>query len=378
MIAGKVVAMILAGGQGSRLKQLTVKNAKPAVQFGGKYRIIDFALSNCANSGIVDVGILTQYQPLGLNAHIGIGVPWDLDRRVGGVEMLPPYMSTEGGRWYQGTANAIFENLEYIDALDPEFVLVLSGDHIYKMNYAKMVAQHRRTNSDLTISVIEVPWEETSRFGILNTDEEGVIYEFEEKPKQAKSNLASMGIYVFNWAVLREYLIEDDKNKDSEHDFGKNIVPSMLCDKKKLMAYKFEGYWMDVGTIDSYWQANMDLLNPENALNLFEDDWKIYTRNFDMPPHYLTEDAVVRNSLLNEGCVIEGTVKNSIISTEVRIGKGSVVEDSIILPNVVIGENCRIKKSIIMSNYRSKDNEVIESKDGSVKLIGTNDLGIVR
>lgn len=377
MIQGKVVAMILAGGQGSRLKELTQKNAKPAVHFGGKYRIIDFALSNCANSGIFDVGILTQYQPLALNTHIGIGVPWDLDRRIGGVELLPPYMSTKGGRWYKGTANAVYENLDYIDMLDPEFVLVLSGDHIYKMNYAKMVDAHKKRNADLTISVIEVPWEEADRFGILNTQEDLRITEFEEKPKNPKSNLASMGIYVFTWKTLRNYLVLDHENEQSTNDFGHDIVPMMLKDQKNIYAYEFSGYWKDVGTIESYWQAHMDLLNPENELNLLEDDWRIYTRNFDMPPHYLAKNAEIKNSLLNEGCFIEGTVINSILSTEVSVGENSVIEDSIVLPNVIIGKNVRIRKAIIMSNYEVKDGEQIGSGD-EITLVGTGDLGIMR
>lgn len=377
MIKGKVLALILAGGQGSRLLDLTKKTAKPAVHFGGKYRIIDFALSNCANSGINDVGILTQYQPLALNAHIGIGVPWDLDRRIGGVEMLPPYQSTEGGRWYKGTANAIFENIDYIDSVDPEYVLILSGDHIYKMDYSEMIQHHKSRDADLTISVIEVPWEDTNRFGILNTREDGSIYEFEEKPEKAKNNLASMGIYVFNWDVLRSHLIKDQQIEGSNHDFGKDIIPQILEDQLNIQAFRFSGYWKDVGTVESYWQANMDLLDPKNMLNLNDEDWRIFTKNYDMAPHYISKSGDVDHALLNEGCVVRGKVYCSILSTEVEIGEGSIVQDSVLLPNVIVGKNCVIKKAIIMSGNVIEDGTTVGTDDGSITMLGSKDLSLL-
>lgn len=373
---GKMMAMILAGGQGSRLKALTRKNAKPAVHFGGKYRIIDFALSNCANSGIDKVGILTQYQPLGINTHIGIGVPWDLDRRDGGVEILPPYMSTEGGRWYAGTANAIYENMDYIDLHDPEYILILSGDHIYKMDYSKMLRAHIDKKADVTISVIEVPWEETSRFGILNTLPDDTIYEFEEKPKHAKNNLASMGIYIFNWKLLKKLLLDDHKNPDSSHDFGKDIIPKALEQEKYLLAYRFEGYWKDVGTIESYWEANMDLLDPDNPLDLF-DEWKIFTRNLDVAPHYIATTGDVENALLNEGCIVKGIVKNSILSTGVIVEEGAHVIDSVILPGAKIGQRAVVKKAIVMSSAIIKDDEVVGDDSGEITLISSRDLGLI-
>ncbi len=376
MIHSKVVAMILAGGQGSRLKNLTRKTAKPAVHFGGKYRIIDFTLSNCANSGIHSVGILTQYQPLALNTHIGTGVPWDLDRRSGGVEVLPPYMSTEGGRWYAGTANAIYENIDFIDLHAPEYVLILSGDHIYKMDYREMISFHRSTNADVTVSVIEVPWEEASRFGILNTKDDDVIYEFDEKPAEPKNNLASMGIYVFNWKLLRRYLREDHKNKESTHDFGADIIPEILRKGHRMMAYRFRGYWKDVGTVESYWEAHMDLLDPNNELRLYDDDWKIYTKNLDAPPHYISAEGHVENSLLNEGCVVYGTVRNSILSTSSVVEKGAVVEDSIILPYAVVGKNAVLKKTIVLSHHKVAEGEALGSDD-TITFAGTHDMGIL-
>lgn len=376
MNKGHMIAMILAGGQGARLKNLTRKTAKPAVYFGGKYRIIDFALSNCANSGINQVGILTQYQPLALNTHIGIGVPWDLDRRNGGVELLPPYMSTEGGKWYDGTANAIYENMDYINLHDPEYVLILSGDHIYKMDYSKMLKAHIDKKADITLSVIEVPWEETSRFGILNTLPDDTIYEFEEKPKHAKNNLASMGVYIFNWALLKRLLIADHKKANSSHDFGKDIIPTALEEDRYLYAYRFDGYWKDVGTVESYWEANMDLLDPKNPLDLF-GDWKIFTRNYDVAPHYISENASVENCLLNEGCVVKGTVKNSILSTGVEIEQGAVVSDSILLPYTKIGQKAVIKKAIVMSGYQGADGEIIGNDSGEITLVSSKDLGLL-
>ena len=308
----KCVAMLLAGGQGSRLGVLTKNTAKPAVPFGGKYRIIDFPLSNCSNSGIDVVGVLTQYQPLELNAYIGTGKPWDLDRLTGTVSVLPPYVTGKTGTWYKGTANAIYQNMAFIARYDPEYVIVLSGDHIYKMDYSDMIAVHEKKGADCTIAVYPVPMEDASRYGIMNTDQEGNIVEFEEKPKHPKSNNASMGIYVFNWKDLREYLIEDENNPESSNDFGKDIIPRMLREGKRMVAYPFDGYWKDVGTIESLWQANMDLLLSPPAFNLYDSSWRIYARNPIMPPHYMSADASVTNSMVTEGCNVRGTVINSL------------------------------------------------------------------
>ena len=346
----EVVAMILAGGQGSRLGILTKNIAKPAVPFGGKYRIIDFPLSNCSNSGIYTVGVLTQYKPLDLNNHIGIGDPWDLDRRDGGVSILPPYQEEKGGDWYKGTANAIYQNIEFVDRYDPEYVLILSGDHIYKMDYYKMLDFHKENNSDATIAVIDVPIEEASRFGIMNTRADNSIYEFEEKPSIPKSTNASMGIYIFNWSVLKRYLREDEMDPKSDNDFGKNIIPSMLDSGKKLMAYPFKGYWKDVGTIQSLWEANMDLLKLDNKLNLYDREWKIYSQNEVRPAHYIGENAKIINSLIVEGCIINGKIENSVLSQGVYVGKNTVIIDSVIMPNVQIGDNVRIEKTIIGNN----------------------------
>ena len=352
MIKKEVVAMILAGGQGSRLGVLTKKLAKPAVQYGGKYRIIDFPLSNCSNSGIYSVGVLTQYKPLDLNAHIGIGTPWDLDRRDGGVRILPPYQEEKGGKWYKGTANAIYQNIEFIDRHNPEYVLVLSGDHIYKMNYDNMIRFHKEKRAEVTIAVIEVKKEEASRFGIMNTKEDLAIYEFEEKPKNPKSNMASMGVYLFNWKLLKQVLKDDEKDKESDNDFGKNIIPRFLEQNKKLFAYPFEGYWKDVGTIDSLWQANMDLLKKDNKLNLYDDDWKIYSVSPVRPAQYIGKDAVVKNSLIVEGCTVNGRVENSVIFEGVYIGKNSIVKDSVIMSDSKIGDNVVIEKAIIGSDAK--------------------------
>ena len=347
----EIIAMVLAGGQGTRLGALTKNIAKPAVPYGGKYRIIDFALSNCLNSGINTVGILTQYKPMELNKHIGIGAPWDLDRRDGGVSVLSPYKEeNDGGDWYKGTANAIFKNIEYIDKYDPEYVLILSGDQIYKMDYSKMLDFHKKNNADATIACLEVSLEEAKRFGIMNTNEDLSIYEFEEKPAKPKSTMASMGIYIFNWLKLRKLLIEDEFDKSSQNDFGKNIIPKMLADDKKLFAYPFKGYWKDVGTIDSFWEANMDLLKKENSLNLYDEAWRIYSVNSANPPQYVGKDAIIKNSLITEGCSILGEAENSVIFEGVHVGKNSIVKDSVIMPNVKIGDNVVVEKAIIASS----------------------------
>ncbi|MEG2073759.1 MAG: glucose-1-phosphate adenylyltransferase, partial [Angelakisella sp.] len=328
--------MLLAGGQGSRLYALTQKLAKPAVPYGGKYRIIDFPLSNCVNSGIDTVGVLTQYQPLILNEYLGNGQPWDLDRLDGGVFTLPPYQKSSGSDWYTGTANAIYQNIPFIERYDPEYVLILSGDHIYKMDYNKMLLEHKANNAACTIAVLEVPMEEASRFGIMNVNPDGSVYEFEEKPKNPKSNLASMGIYIFSFAKLKEYLNKDEADTKSSNDFGKNIIPAMLAENERMFTYNFDGYWKDVGTIESLWEANMDLLDPNVPLELYDPAWKIYARNPVMPPHYIAADAKVENSMITEGCEIEGEVDFSILFAGVKVEKGAVVRDSIVMPGSVI------------------------------------------
>jgi glucose-1-phosphate adenylyltransferase len=348
-MAKEVLALILAGGQSTRLSTLNKKLAKPAFTFGGKYRIIDFTLSNCANSDINTVGVLTQFEPLVLNSYIGIGRPWDLDRKDGGVNILPPYLKEKGGEWYKGTANAVYQNMDYIDMQNPKYVLVLSGDHIYKMDYAKMIDFHKEKESEATITVIKVPLKEAGRFGIMNTREDNSIYEFDEKPKRPKNDLASMGVYLFNWEVLKKYLVEDEKNKSSSHDFGKNIIPAMLSAGIELYAYPFKGYWKDVGTIESLWQANMDLLKIDNELNLFDKDWKIYSVNPLQPPQYVSRESKVVNSMISEGCKIFGTVVNSVLSPGVYIGKGAYISDTVIMRNSIIRENTIIHRSIIGS-----------------------------
>ncbi|MFR1519181.1 MAG: glucose-1-phosphate adenylyltransferase [Clostridia bacterium] len=359
MAKKNMVAMILAGGQGSRLGLLTKHMAKPAVPFGGKYRIIDFALSNCSNSGIDTVGILTQYKPQMLNSHIGIGTPWDLDRVHGGAAMLPPYMSEAGGDWYKGTANAIYQNLNFLDGHNPEYVLILSGDHIYKMDYRKMLKRHIGAGADATIAVIDVPAEEASRFGIMHTDEAGVITAFEEKPKEPKSTLASMGIYIFTYEKLKKYLAADAQDKDSKNDFGKNVIPAMLASGEKLVAYRFSGYWKDVGTIQSYWEAHMDLLSPENEVKLFSNDWKIYTDTAARPSQYIGKEAQLENSIVTEGCIIYGQLIDSIIFPGVRIGRNTRVENSIIMGNTVIEDNVVVSKSILLENVRIESHNAI-------------------
>ena len=359
MLQKEMIAMILAGGQGSRLGVLTKKLAKPAVFFGGKYRIIDFPLSNCSNSGVYTVGVLTQYRPLVLNAHIGIGSPWDLDRSSGGVNMLAPFMKEHGGNWYKGTADAIFQNRHFIDGFNPEYVLILSGDHIYKMNYSNLLTYHKKVNADATIAVIEVPMEEASRFGIMNTDDNNKIFEFDEKPKKPKSNKASMGIYIFNWKLLRKFLSDDASDENSSHDFGKNIIPKMLKAGKNIYAYSFGGYWKDVGTIESLWQANMDLLKKDNTLDLYDQSWKIYSVNPTKPPQYIGADAEVSSSIIPEGCRVLGKVQNSVLFPGVHIGQGAYVKDSVIMPNTRIGDNSVINKVVIGSNVVINENMVV-------------------
>lgn len=369
MLTKQCIAMLLAGGQGNRLGVLTHNLAKPAVPFGGKYRIIDFPLSNCTNSGIDTIGVLTQYRPLKLNAYIGTGQPWDLDRLNGGVFVLPPYVKGKKGEWYKGTANAIFQNLEFIEQYSPKYVLVLSGDHIYKMDYAAMIKYHEKKKADATIAVISVPWEETSRFGIMNTDEQDRIYEFEEKPKAAKNNMASMGIYIFNWEMLKQYLVEDDKDTKSSHDFGKNVIPKMLSNNLGLYAYPFSGYWKDVGTIQSLWEANMDLIESPPVFDLYDPMWRIYGRNPIEPPHYVAPGAKVKKSIVTEGSEVFGEVDHSVIFSGVKIGKGALVKDSIIMPDSIIGENTKLDHVIVGEGVVIGDNceigfgEAVPNKD---------------
>ena len=356
MTKKEVIALLLAGGQGSRLGILTKKAAKPAVLFGGKYRIIDFSLSNCINSGIDTVGVLTQYQPLKLNNHIGIGKPWDMDRMNGGVTILSPYMTENSSEWYTGTANAISQNIDYVDKLDPKYVIILSGDHIYKMNYSGMLAYHKKTGADATISVIDVPYEEASRYGIMNADENGKIYEFEEKPKKPKSTLASMGVYIFTWNVLRAYLVRDEHMLDSDHDFGKDIIPTMLSEGRGLWAYKFVGYWKDVGTIQAFWESNMDLVKRVPEFNLYDPEWKIYTPNPVKPPHYVSATGSVKTSIVAEGCMIYGKVRNSVLFPGVTVEEGACIENSIIMSNSHIHKNCRLEQCILGENVTVGDN----------------------
>lgn len=344
------VAMILAGGQGSRLGVLTKDLAKPAVHFGGKYRIIDFPLTNCAHSGLDTVGVLTQYQPLELNTYIGNGQDWDLDRKNGGVFILPPYMKSKNTDWYKGTANAIYQNANFVDLFKAKYILVLSGDHIYKMDYAKMIREHIATGADATIAVYEVPWDDASRYGILTADDNNKITEFTEKPKEPNSNLASMGIYVFTWEKLKEYLAKDDADMKSNNDFGKNIIPKMLDDGSEMFVYRFDGYWKDVGTIFSLWEANMDMLSEDCELNLRDMDWRIFSKNMANPPEYVDVQGEIDDAYVSDGCEILGTVRNCIISDGVKIGKNTVVEDSVIMANVEVGENSYIKKSMVDVN----------------------------
>lgn len=362
----EVVAMLLAGGQGSRLGVLTKNLAKPAVPFGGKYRIIDFPLSNCVNSGIETVGVLTQYQPLELNEYIGNGQPWDLDSMNAGVHVLPPYQQNTGTDWYKGTANAIFQNIRFIERYNPEYVIILSGDHIYKMDYSKMIAYHKEKEADCTIAVYEVPLEEASRFGIMNTNEDDSIYEFDEKPAEPKNNLASMGIYVFSWEKLRKYLEEDDKTEGSVHDFGRNVLPRMLGNGEKMMAYRFSGYWKDVGTVDSLWEANMDWLDPKVSKDLLDDERKIFSRNPVMPPHYIAGSASVQNSMIAEGCNVYGEIDFSVLYNGVYIAQGAVVRDSIVMPGAVVEEGARVQYAIVGENASIGKNAVIGERPEDV------------
>lgn len=351
----EVVAMLLAGGQGKRLKGLTKTLAKPAVYFGGTYRIIDFPLSNCSHSGIDTVGVLTQYEPLVLHSYIGVGSDWDMDRLNGGVFVLPPHEREDGTTWYRGTADAIFRNLKFIDQYDPEHVLILSGDHIYKMDYDRMLAYHKEKDADCTISVIEVSLDEAKRFGMVNTDEDYRIFEFEEKPAHPKSTTASMGVYLFRWKLLRSYLLQNADLPDTSHDFGNDILPRMLTDGKTLYAYPFEGYWKDVGTIESLWEANMDLLSEQPKLDLNDPLWRIYTRNPNQPAEYISPNGVVRNSMINEGCTVCGEVEHSVLFYGVEVGEGSVITDSVIMPKVRIGSHVRIHRAIVTEDMVIQD-----------------------
>lgn len=368
------VAMLLAGGQGSRLYALTQKVAKPAVPYGAKYRIIDFPLSNCINSGIDTVGVLTQYQPLVLNEYIGNGQPWDLDRIHGGVHVLPPYQKASGADWYSGTANAIYQNIEFVDRYDPEYVIILSGDHIYKMDYNKMLSFHKSKNADATIAVLDVPLEEASRFGIMITDEDDNIIDFEEKPKNPRSTLASMGIYIFNWQKLRAALIANENDPNATKDFGKNIIPDMKDAGDKLVAYRFDGYWKDVGTIDSLWEANMDLINPNIPIDLYDPAWKIYSRNPVMPPQNIGKNAKIQNSMVTEGCNIDGTVDFSMISDGVTIEKGAKVTDSILMPGAVVKAGAVVEYSIVGENSVIGENAHIGARPEDMKV--RDDWGI--
>ena len=344
------VAMLLAGGQGSRLGVLTQNIAKPAVPYGGKYRIIDFPLSNCINSGITTVGVLTQYQPLELNDYIGSGKPWDLDRSDGGVHVLPPYQQSKSADWYKGTANAIYQNIRFIDRYDPQYVLILSGDHIYKMDYAEMLKHHKENNAACTIAVLEVPREEASRFGIMNANPDGTIYEFEEKPANPKSNLASMGIYIFDWKKMRHYLTMDEQKPDSSNDFGKDIIPLMLDNDEKMIVYRFNDYWKDVGTIDSLWEANLDLLSPKVNIDLSDKKWRIYSRTAPTPPQYISDSATVQNSLITDGCEVEGDVEFSILFENCVVEEGAEILDSLIMPGAVIKKGAKVRYAIIGEN----------------------------
>lgn len=355
----EMIAMLLAGGQGSRLYVLTSSRAKPAVPFGGKYRIIDFPLSNCTNSGIDTVGVLTQYKPLELNAYIGTGQPWDLDRMNGGIQVLPPYVTGSDGQWYKGTANAIYQNIEFIEQYSPTYVLILSGDHVYKMDYAKMLKFHKEKGADATIAVMDVPIDQASAFGIMNTNEDLSIYEFEEKPKVPKSTKASMGVYIFTWEKLKKYMIEDEANPDSSNDFGKNIIPDMLAAGEKMFAYPFDGYWKDVGTVDSLWESNMDLLSPTIPLNLGDPLWRIYCRHSLTTPHYIGSNATITNSMITEGCDVEATVNNSVLFSDVKADKEAIIDYSVIMRNVHIESGAKVQYAIIADDAVIEEGAIV-------------------
>ena len=379
MKQNNMLAMILAGGRGSRLHELTNKVAKPAVAYGGKYKIIDFPLSNCANSGIDVVGVLTQYESVLLNSYVAGGSSWGLDARDSGVFVLPPREKADANlNVYRGTADAISQNIDFVDTYEPEYVLILSGDHIYKMNYAKMLKFHKENNADATIAVIEVPMKEASRFGIMNTDTEtGQIVEFEEKPEHPKSNLASMGIYIFNWKLLRKMLVADMKNEESNHDFGKDIIPTMLNDGKRLFAYKFKGYWKDVGTIDSLWEANMDLLDRRSGLDLDDRTWKIYTEDIPTFPQYISEEADVKNAYITQGCVVEGEVKNSVLFTGAKVGEGARVYDSVLMPGAVVEPGAVLNRVIVADGVKIGSQAVVGSADSEhIELVAKNVKGV--
>ena len=372
-MAKEIVAMLLAGGQGSRLYALTQNLAKPAVPFGGKYRIIDFPLSNCVNSGIDTVGILTQYQPVVLNEYIGNGQPWDLDRLYGGVHVLPPYQKATGSDWFKGTANAIYQHISFIDRYDPEYVIILSGDQICKQDYSEFLAFHKEKGADFSVAVMEVPWEEASRFGLMVTDENAQITEFQEKPKNPKSNLASMGNYIFKWSILRKYLIEDELDPNSDNDFGKNIIPNLLKDGCKMFAHRFDGYWKDVGTIPSLWEANMEVLDPENSgIDLFDENWKIYSRNSGMTAHKISGTAVVEDSMITDGCRVDGAVKHSILFAGVKVEAGAVVEDAVVMGNAVIKAGAQVKHCIVGENAVVGENAIVGAMpEGEVSGVAT-------
>ena len=377
-MAKEIVAMLLAGGQGSRLYALTQNLAKPAVPFGGKYRIIDFPLSNCVNSGIDTVGVLTQYQPIVLNEYLGNGQPWDLDRLYGGVHVLPPYQKATGSDWFKGTANAIYQHISFIDRYDPQYVIILSGDQICKQDYSDFLAFAKEKNADFSVAVMEVPWDEASRFGLMVTDENSKITEFQEKPKNPKSNLASMGNYIFKWEVLRKYLIEDEEDPESENDFGKNIIPNLLRDGKDMYAYRFDGYWKDVGTIPSLWEANMEVLDPENSgINLFDDDWKIYSRNSGMTGHKISAEAVVENSMITDGCRVSGNVKHSILYAGVQVEAGAEVEDAVVMGGAIIKAGAVVKHCIVAENAVIGENAVVGAMpEGDEKGVATVGPGV--
>ena len=377
-MAKEIVAMLLAGGQGSRLYALTQNLAKPAVPFGGKYRIIDFPLSNCVNSGIDTVGILTQYQPVVLNEYIGNGQPWDLDRLYGGVHVLPPYQKASGSDWFKGTANAIYQHISFIDRYDPEYVIILSGDQICKQDYSDFLAFHKEKGADFSVAVMEVPWDDASRFGLMVTDENAKITEFQEKPPVPKSNLASMGNYIFKWSVLRQYLIDDENDPESENDFGKNIIPNLLKDGKAMYAYRFDGYWKDVGTIPSLWEANMEVLDPENSgIDLFDKNWKVYSRNSGMTAHKIAADAVVENAMIADGCRVDGDVIHSILSAGVKVEKGAVVEDAVVMGGAVIKAGAVVKHCIVGEDVVIGENAVVGAMpEGDEKGVATVGPGV--